>query len=233
MAWNRGEPVDIVWCIAGKSTPDLWVEAPLSSTRELMDLNFWGSAEMAHAILRQWCAPEAPVVPEPKHLVFTSSVLALFPVVGYGPYNPAKGALKALADTLVQEVEVYPQNVKVHIVYPGTIASPGLERENQTKPEITKIIEETDPVQTPDEVAAAAIRGLENGHYSITSVFLGTVFRCGVLGGLPRNNWVTDTLLAWIVPIVWMFVLPDLYGKIRKYARTKGHPVNYRKITNE
>ena len=197
-----------------------------------MDLNFWGSAEMAHTILRQWCAPDAPVVPEPKHLVFTSSVVALFPVLGYGPYNPAKGALKALADTLVQELEIYPQKVKVHIVYPGTITSPGLERENQTKPEITQILEETDPVQSPDVVAASAIQGLEQGHYAITVAFLGQVFRCGVLGGLPRNNWLVDTLLAWIMPIVWMFVLPDIYGKIRKYAKTKGHPVNYRKIAN-
>ncbi|KAI1247832.1 hypothetical protein MGN70_011725 [Eutypa lata] len=233
VAWNHGNPIDIVWCVAGKSTPDLWIEAPLSSTREHMDLNFWGGAEMAHAILREWCAPDVPVVPEPKHLIFTSSVLALFPVVGYGPYNPSKGALKALADTLVQEVEMYPQKVKIHIVYPGTISSPGLERENKTKPEITKIIEETDPVQTPDAVAASAIQGLEKGYFSITVAFLGHVFRWGVLGGLPRNNWVIDTIMAWIIPIVWMFALPDIFGKIRKYAKKNGHPVNYRNVKTE
>ncbi|KAK7751647.1 3-dehydrosphinganine reductase [Diatrype stigma] len=232
VAWNHGNPIDIVWCVAGKSTPDLWVEAPLSSTRDHMDLNFWGSAEMAHAILREWCAPTAPVVPEPKHLIFTASVLALFPVVGYGPYNPSKGALKALADTLVQEVEMYPQKVKVHIVYPGSIRSPGFERENQTKPEITKIIEDSDPVLSPDTVATKAISALEKGHFSITIGFIGDIFRWSALGGLPRNNWVIDTIMAWLCTFVWMFVLPDIFGKIRRYAKKNGHPINYRKVEN-
>ncbi|KAI1154979.1 hypothetical protein F4825DRAFT_460109 [Nemania diffusa] len=228
LAWNNGKPLDIVWCIAGKSIPGLWAETPLSSTREHMDLNFWGNAEMAHAILRLWCAPDAPVVPEPKHLIFTSSVVALFPVAGYGPYTPAKAALRGLADTLVQEVELYPQKVKVHIVYPGTIASPGLERENTTKPEITKIIEESDPIQTPDVAAAIAIGGLEKGYYAITVALIGHALRWGSLGGSPRNNWVVDTVMSWVISLVWIFVFPDIYGKIRTYAKKHGHPINYK-----
>jgi 3-dehydrosphinganine reductase len=235
VAWNGGRPLDVVWCVAGKSTPDFWVEAPLALTRKQMDINFWGSAEMAHAVLRLWCAPDAPVVPdeEPKHLIFTSSVLAFFPVVGYGPYTPAKGALRGLADTLVQELEMYPQKVKVHVVYPGSISSPGFEHENITKPEITTIIEDGDPVQTPDAVAAAAIRGLEKGQYFVTVAFLGHVLRWSALGGSPRNNWLVDTFMSWIVAIVWLFALPDILGKIRKYAKKNGHPVNYRKKGND
>ncbi|KAI1337856.1 short-chain dehydrogenase [Xylariaceae sp. FL0016] len=233
VAWNNGQPLDIVWCVAGKSTPDFWFEAPLSLTRQQMDINFWGSAEMAHAILRLWCAPEAPVVPEPKHLIFTSSVLAFFPVVGYGPYTPAKAALRGLADTLVQELDMYPQKVKIHVVYPGSIDSPGLGRENVTKPEITNIIEDGDPVQSPDAVAGSAIAGLEKGYYMITVALLGHALRAGAMGGTPRSNWLADTMLALILPIVWIFVLPDIFGKIRKYARQHGHPINYRKKGND
>ncbi|GAW22355.1 hypothetical protein EKO27_g7082 [Xylaria grammica] len=228
IAWNYGKPLDIVWCIAGKSTPDFWAEAPLSVSREHMDLNFWGSAEMAHAVIRLWCAPDAPVVPEPKHLIFTSSVVAFFTIIGYGTYTPAKAALRGLADTLAQELEIYPQKVKIHVVYPGSISSPGFERENETKPEITKILEESDPVQTPDVVAAAAICGFEKGHYAVTVAFLGNVFRWGSLGGSPRNNWVVDTFMSWIIAVVWIFALPDIYGKIRKYAKKNGHPISYR-----
>ncbi|KAI0480988.1 3-ketodihydrosphingosine reductase tsc-10 [Xylariaceae sp. FL0804] len=233
VAWNDGRPLDIVWCVAGKSTPDFWVEAPLSLTRQQMDINFWGSAEMAHAILRLWCAPDEPVVPEPKHVIFTSSVVAFFPVVGYGPYTPAKSALRGLADTLVQELEMYPQKVKVHVVFPGGISSPGFERENLTKPEITRIIEDGDPVQTPDVVAANAMRGLEKGNYMTTVAFLGHVLRWSALGGSPRTNWVVDTFMSWIVAIVWMFALPDIMGKVRKYAKQHGHPINYRKKGND
>ncbi|KAK6850158.1 hypothetical protein PG995_013991 [Apiospora arundinis] len=232
VAWNNGKSLDIVWCIAGKSTPDFWFEAPLSLSREQMDINYWGSAEMAHAILREWCAPDAPVVPEPKHLIFTASVVAFFPVIGYGPYSPPKAALRALADSLVQELEIYPQNVKVHVVFPGGIKSPGFDRENQTKPEITKIIEADDPVQTPEEVAFKAIQGLENGNYFITVGLLGSFLKWGAMGGSPRNSWIVDSVLGGITQLAWMFALPDIYGKIRKFAKQNGHPSSYRNKAN-
>ncbi|KAI1331218.1 short-chain dehydrogenase [Xylariaceae sp. FL0255] len=231
--WNNGQPLDIVWCVAGMSTPDFWIEAPLSLTRKQMDINFWGTAEMAHAILRLWCAPDAPVVPEPKHLIFTSSVVAFLPVVGYGPYTPAKSALRGLADTLSQELELYPQKVKVHVVYPGSISSPGFERENKTKPDITLIIEDGDPVQTPDEVASKAISGLESGHFFITVAFLGHVLRWGALGGSPRNNKLVDTVMSWFISIAFLFAIPDIFGKIRKFSRKNGHPINYRKKVDD
>ncbi|KAI1094749.1 3-ketodihydrosphingosine reductase tsc-10 [Rostrohypoxylon terebratum] len=228
VSWNGGKPLDIVWCVAGTSTPDFWLEVPLSHTRSQMDINFWGCAEMAHAILRLWCAPDAPVVPEPKHLIFTSSVVAFFPMAGYGPYTPAKSALRGLADTLAQELLLYPQNVKMHVVFPASIGSPGYDRENRTKPHITKKLEEGDPVQTPDQVAAGAIQRLEQGHYFVTNAFLGHLMRWGSLSGSPRNNWFTDTIMACLLPIIWIFVLPDIYSKIKKYAKENGHPATYR-----
>ncbi|KAJ1337475.1 3-dehydrosphinganine reductase [Microdochium nivale] len=230
--WNNGKAIDIVWCAAGMSTPGFWADSPMSVKRSEMDINFWGSAELAHASLRQWCAPDAPVVPEPKHLIFTASVLALFPFVGYGNYTPTKAAMRGLADTLVQEVEAYPQNVKVHIVYPGTILTSGFEREELTKPKITKVIEEGDPRLTADEVASRAIAGLERGDYSVTTGFYpGGFLRWGAQGGQPRNSWVVDTIMGMIVPIVWIFALPDIYSKIRKFTKTNGHPASYDKTT--
>jgi 3-dehydrosphinganine reductase len=229
VAWNNGKPIDIVWCVAGSSTPDYWVEAPLSLTRSQMDINFWGTAEMAHAILRQWCAPDFAVVPEPKHLIFTSSVLALYPVVGYGPYNPAKGAMRALADTLVQELELYPQKIKLHVIYPSSIDSPGFVRENMTKPGVTLKVEEGDPVQPPDEVADLAIKGMEKGEYFITVSTLGQIFRWTAYAGSPRNNRFVDTIMACLMPIVWLFAIPYVYGIIRNYAKQHGHPVNHPK----
>ncbi|KAI1384722.1 NAD(P)-binding protein [Hypoxylon trugodes] len=228
VSWNNGQALDVVWCVAGTSTPDFWFEVPLQRTRAQMDINFWGGAEMAHAILRLWCAPDAPVLPEAKHLVLTSSALALFPVIGYGPYTPAKSALRGLADTLSQELLVYPQNVKVHVVYPASIGSPGFDRENRTKPAVTKLIEEGDPVQTPDVVASGAIRGLERGQYFITTALFAHIFHWGSLGGSIRNNWLVDTIMACLIPIVWIFALPDILSKIKKYGKTHGHPSLYR-----
>ncbi|KAK7428534.1 3-dehydrosphinganine reductase [Neonectria magnoliae] len=228
IAWNHGRSPDIVWCVAGVATPGLFVDMDMSSMRYHMDVNFYGTAEMSHAILREWLAPNAPIEQQPKHFIMTSSVVGLYTIPGYAAYAPAKWALRGLADTISQEVMLYPQNVKVHVVHPGTILSPGLVHENLHKPEITKILEESDPEQKPEDVARIAINGLEKGEYFVTVAFLGTLMKWGVMGGSFRNNWVLDFFGAWLVQIIWIFVQPDLHGKIRKYGKKHGHPSTYK-----
>ncbi|KAJ9154853.1 3-ketodihydrosphingosine reductase gsl-3 [Pleurostoma richardsiae] len=231
IAWNQGSPPDIVWCVAGVSEPMLFAEdAALPSLRRQMDVNFFGAAEMAHAILREWLSPSGPGFAEPRHLVFTASVLALYAIVGYAPYSPSKWAVRGLADTLAQEVMLYPRTpVRVHVVYPGTILSPGFEREQRTKPDVTLHLERDDPKQTPDEVASRAIAGLEAGRHFVTVGLLGEMMRWGVMGGSLRNNWVLDTLAAWFIALAWPIVHLVMHGDIKKFARERGHPATWPK----
>ncbi|KAK0623010.1 3-ketodihydrosphingosine reductase tsc-10 [Immersiella caudata] len=228
IAWNSGNPPDIVWCLAGLSTPLLWThDEALPAARRNMDVNYFGAAELSHAILREWLVPTTSRTPppEPKHLIFTASVLALLSFVGYGPYTPSKHALRGLADTLAMEMNLYPNTpVKIHLVCPATIISPGYERENRTKPGITLKLEEAEEGQTPEEVARKSMRGLEKGEYMVTCSFLGELMRCGALGGSPRNNWVLDTVLGWFVPVIYYFVLGSFNNAVKKWGREKGHP---------
>jgi len=168
IAWNNHQAPDIVWCIAGAACSKLFLETSTAEMRHQMDINFWSCADMAHAILSEWLSPDSKSKGTPRHLIFTSSVAGLYPVAGYAPYAPSKAAIKSLSDCLAQEVLLYGEDVKIHTVFPGTISSPGLVEENKTKPAITHILEESDPVQTPEEVARKAITGLENGEYLIT-----------------------------------------------------------------
>lgn len=226
IAWNAGNPPDIVWCVAGLSTPMLWTASgSMDAARRNMDVNYFGAAEMSRAILREWLNPEGQKFEEPKHIIFTASVLAFFAIVGYAPYTPSKWALRGLADTLAMELLLYEREkpVKVHVVYPATITSPGLARENQTKPGITLELEKEEPPEAPDTVARRAIEGLERGEYFVTVSFLGRLMRCGIMGGSGRNSWLWDTLLGWIVPVVYFFVLWDMNGKVRGWGK-RGHP---------
>lgn len=194
-----------------------------------MDVNFWSCVDMAQAILSEWLSPAGIQggKGQERHLVFTSSVIAFYPVVGYAPYAPSKAAIKSLSDSLVQECLLYGDEVKVHTVFPGTISSPGLETENKTKPEITHILEESDPVQTPDVVARKAIEGLERGEYLVTVSWLGALMRGCAWGGSKRGNWVIDTVVTWVAALVWFFVGMDLDGKVRSYGRKHGHPSTF------
>lgn len=228
--WNNGRSPDIVWCIAGMSTPMLFQDdRVMPEMRREMDLNFFGASEMAHAILQEWWSPSNKwTADQPKHLIFTASVLALYGVVGYTTYNPSKWALRGLADTLAQETLLYPeQPVKVHVVFPGTILSPGFEREQRSKPDITIQLEKDDPQQTPDEVARKAISGLEAGHHYVTVGFMGELMRWGSLGSARRNNALVDTIMMWLMTPVWLIVMLVIHGDIKKFAKAKGHPSTY------
>ena len=194
-----------------------------------MDSNYFSSAYIAHAALQSWLkAPSSSSNPkqEPKHIIFTSSVLVFCPILGYSPYSPAKSALRTLSDTLSQELELYSSHtpIRTHTILPGTIFSPGYENENLTKPAITKKLEESDGGQTPDEAAKASLTGLERGDELVsTSGILGVAMKAGMLGSSRRNGWgIVDTIMAWIVVIVMVFVRRDMDGTVRKWGRDQG-----------
>ncbi|KAM3079872.1 3-dehydrosphinganine reductase, variant 2 [Clarireedia jacksonii] len=224
--FNNGLTPDIVWCIAGASHPALFLDTPISTMRSQMDMNYWSCVDMAHAILGQWLSPEnndhTQRRPTDRHLIFTSSVLAFYSTAGYSPYSPAKAALKSFADTLDQELLLYPNPPKIHAVFPATITSPGLERENRTKPAVTLLLEEADPVQSPEQVAKAAIEGLERGEFLITTGLLGSAMRACAWGGSRRNAGLKDWIVECSLAAVWGVVRWDLDGKVKKWGVEKG-----------
>ncbi|KAJ5620022.1 hypothetical protein N7510_004006 [Penicillium lagena] len=237
-AWNDGMPPDVVWCCAGFCTPGFFVDVPIQTQRQQMDTVYWTAANTAHATLKKWLAPIHPSaqmsLPK-RHLIFTCSTLAFVPIAGYGPYSPAKAAIRSLSDTLSQEIEMYngaraqrhrnaapAADVKIHTVFPMGILSPGFDNEQKLKPELTKKLEEADKPQTPREVATIAIDALERGEYLITTMLIGHVLKGTALGPSPRNSLVGDTLLSWLSSLVFLQVIPDLRGKAFKWGKTNG-----------
>jgi 3-dehydrosphinganine reductase len=229
ITWNNGVAPDIVWCMAGSSYPKLFIETSPSKMRQQMDVNYWSCADIAHAILTEWLSPTSSLKGKEKHLVFTSSVAAFYPVAGYAPYAPGKAAIKSLSDSLAQELLLYGEDVKVHTVFPGGIRSPGFENENKTKPGVTHILEESDVVRTTEDVAARSISGLERGQYLVTMDILGAAMRGCAWGGSARNNWIVDTAMTWATSIAWGFIGYDMDGKVRAYRKKHGHPSTYEK----
>ncbi|KAL2006141.1 hypothetical protein VTN00DRAFT_9795 [Thermoascus crustaceus] len=241
--WNNGNPPDVVWCCAGYCNPGFFTDTPICTLRDQMDTVYWTAAYTAHATLRKWLAPIAPgqnsindAPSSRRHLIFTASTLAFFAVAGYGPYSPAKAAVRSLSDTLCQEIEMYngarrnqknpapPADIKIHTVFPMGILTPGFENEEKLKPELTKLLEEADKPQTPEEVARISIKALERGDYLITTMFVGHLMKGTALGPSPRNNVIIDTLTNWLSSLVFLFVIPDLTKKAWNWGKTRGLP---------
>lgn len=243
-AWNHGCCPEIVWCNAGSAAPMLFVESSMETMRKQMDLNYWAACYLAHKTLKAWLYPSTPYArdakPEaPRHFIITSSVIAYVNLAGYAPYGPAKTALRALCDSLRSEILLYngarrsskkgdqapaPFDINIQCVFPGTIKSPGLEQENKTKHAVTHKLEEGDPAQTEEEAAAAAIKGLENGNYMTATNWLGELMRLSSLGGSPKNSLIRDVLGQWVTTLVWLFVGPDLDGKVWGWGKQEGMP---------
>jgi 3-dehydrosphinganine reductase len=144
--------------------------------------------------------------------------------------------MRGLSDTLVQEIEMYngartnaqnpapPADVKVHIIFPMGILSPGFDHEQQIKPELTKLLEEADKPQTPEDVAKISIQGLERGEYMITTMLIASLMKATAMGASPRNSIIWDTLLSWVGSVAFLFVVPDLTRKVWKWGRDHGVP---------
>ena len=240
-AWNNGQPPDIVWSNVGCAHPGLFMETSIDTMKAQMDVNYWSTVYLARATLKLWLQPSqtktdtaTPKTAKPRHFIMTSSVASFVGLAGYVPYAPTKAALRSLADTLHSEVNMYngarrsnpesspPTDIKIHCVCPATITSDGYLEEEKIKHPVTKVLEEGDPKQDEDEVAAASIKGLERGGHLVTTNFLGDAMRAGAMGGTPRNNWFLDTALSWAVNVAWLFIGPDMDGKVFKYGKKHG-----------
>lgn len=245
--WNNNRPPDVVWAIAGYSIPQLYLDATTEQLRVMFEANYWTAAYLAQATLKAWLAPSAGFTneiatfddgrprrtkPDARHFIMTSSSAAFVGVAGYALYAPAKAALRSLHDSLHSEVQLYNggnktkmiPDVKMHIIFPGTIQSPGHAEEQKTKHPLTKLLEKDDPVQTEEQAAEAAILGLERGNAIIATNWLGTLMRAGSLQISRRDRPVMDTMMSWVAGIVALFVVPDMDKKAFKYGQTYGTP---------
>ncbi|KAF3061091.1 3-ketodihydrosphingosine reductase tsc10 [Daldinia childiae] len=249
IAWNHGAPPDVVWCCSGSAHATLYIDTPPEQFQTMMDSNYFSCAYMAHAVLNAWIRPnpdalsseirvesksqleiEAVSLPA-RHLVFTGSFVSLYSFAGFAPYSPSKAAIRALSDSLSQEMNLYAAahpnipRVRVHTVFPATMPTQGLEEENSLKTDLTKSLEEGDQILEPAEVARRAIRGLESGEDLVPTSTIIKLVMTSVLGGSTRGGFwkgLVNTLLGWIVLVVMVFIRWEMDTKVTKWGREHG-----------
>lgn len=190
-AAHGGKPADAVFLCAGAAYPCFWIEASEETVRNSMDMTYWVAAWTARVVTERMARGH-----HPGKIVFVSSVIAYFGLVGYSTYSPGKFAIRGLAESLRQELLLY--DIDVHLYLPATFQSPGYETENKTKPAITLKIEEADPVATAEECAVGLLKGVERGDFHITHTFNAEAFRTNSRGASPWNGFGRDLLYGLI-----------------------------------
>lgn len=105
--------IDVLVNNGGISQRSLFAESDMNTIRRLMEVNFFGSAELTRAVLPSMMAQKS------GHIIVTSSVAGKFGTKFRSGYAASKHALQGLFDCIRQEM--YEYNVAVTMVCPGPI----------------------------------------------------------------------------------------------------------------
>ncbi|KRX03140.1 hypothetical protein PPERSA_10221 [Pseudocohnilembus persalinus] len=153
---------DYIIMAAGLARPGYFINQDIQVSKDLMEVNYFGSLNTAKAALPQMIAEE-----KPGKLVFFSSAVAICGMIGYSQYSPTKFALRGLTDGLQSELKPY--GIDVHLFLPSNIDTPGFKIENKTKPIETQEIEGQAQLYSPQEVTQCLFEGIRKGEYTITN----------------------------------------------------------------
>ncbi|RLN52969.1 hypothetical protein BBJ28_00017457 [Nothophytophthora sp. Chile5] len=216
----HGRVMDHVLCSAGFSAPGYFLEQDVAVFKKMMDVNYFGTLHTIKAALPAM-VQRSEEGGEGGQIVLVSSGLALISWIGYAQYAGAKYALRGLAESLRNELQLF--GIRVSIYYPGNIDSPGFVEENRTKPVETKTIEGVSEPLHPDKVAQTLINGVSDGQFSITNDPMIFILRILANGVAPRwNTMMEAVLLPLIVPIqVGFGFFMDFTVWQTKWAREK------------
>ncbi|KAH8827569.1 hypothetical protein DL96DRAFT_1669054 [Flagelloscypha sp. PMI_526] len=194
-----GAAPDAIFTCAGKSVPAWWVDMTEQSMSDGMMYSYWVQAWTAmlasHLMVKQRKSGK---------LVFVSSVVGLMSFQGYCSYAPGKTAIRALSETLEQELRLY--DIGVSCYFPATIYSPGFEEELAVKPGPQRKIEEADGGITPDKAATVLLKGVQAHKPQITGDLITNLFRSSTRGGSRHDSWFLDfiyDLIGFVAIPIW------------------------------
>ncbi|PKY07644.1 NAD(P)-binding protein [Aspergillus campestris IBT 28561] len=224
-------PPDVLICTAGgiPDEPGFLANLSPAAITSCLEQNYYTAIFPVQACLQRWLATRTPHTT--RHIVLTSTATALASLPGYAAYTPVKAAIRALADTLRQELLLYGRDTfRVHCAFPANFLGESFLRAHPTKPRLTKLLEGTDvpPQRLSDnvpasrEVARAIVRALEAGKTYITVDRRTELMLNHMRGPSPRFWTLYDLLMGWLaIGMCWVWrVRAD--RQTVKYGRENG-----------
>lgn len=147
--------IDLLVCNSGYAQAGTIGELPDATFHELMNVNYFGHVNVVRAFHDHFVSNGR------GDIVLVSSMLAVLSVYGYGAYSASKFAITGFAQALRQEMKAH--GVRVKLFLPPTTDTPGLAKENATKPPLVYEMESGSALNIthkPEKVAAAFLAWL-------------------------------------------------------------------------
>lgn len=171
--------LDLLINNAGYAVPGYIDQLDESIYQEMLAVNYLGAVRVIHAFLPHFMARRG------GHIVNVASMLGFMGTFGYAAYAASKYAVSGYTECLRQDL--LPFGVHVHLCYPPTTKTPGLERENLVKPAEAWAIEGASRAFEPEQVADAILTGVRRGRFHI------------VVGFDSWLIWVAQRCAPWLV----------------------------------
>jgi len=161
-----GVPELLLNC-AGSVQPYKFEQITYQQFDEIMKVNLYGSRNTIAVLLPH-------MKKQGGHIVNVSSMSGLIGTFGYTDYSASKFAVIGFSEALRSELKQH--GITVSVLCPPDTDTPGLEKENRTKPEETKALTAKAKLMKPDEVAEATIRGIRRNKFIIIPGVEGKLF---------------------------------------------------------
>jgi NAD(P)-dependent dehydrogenase (short-subunit alcohol dehydrogenase family) len=149
---------------------------------DMMAVNYFGPMRLSRACLPYFVQQGG------GRIVNVTSMLGFMGTFGCSAYCASKYALSGFTEALRQDA--LPFGVHVHLCYPPTTNTPGLERENRDKPPEAWAIEGKSRAFSAAQVAEAILEGVRRGRFQI------------VVGLDSWLIWFAQRLAPWLVRFV-------------------------------
>jgi len=159
MAVSHLGGLDVLVANQGYAETGYFEALPASTFEAMMRTNFFGHVALTRAVLPHLRASGGGAV------CLVSSMLGFFGTVGYSAYAASKHAVAGFARCL--RAELRQANITVTLAYVPTTDTPGLERENRTKPADCWALESSSAKFAPNVVAAAILDATARGRFEV------------------------------------------------------------------
>jgi 3-dehydrosphinganine reductase len=214
-----GGDIDVLVCNAGYSVPSRFLDIPNAQGQGMMDVNFFGCVNVVRAVVGRMYERKQ------GRVVLVSSMAGMAPVAGFTLYGPTKAAVRAFAQSL--DMESASRGVRVQVVNPPDVATPGYAEENKTKSEECKQIcamGGTKPMSA-GEFAKGVVSQIERYSFQVNVGFDANMLAIGCAGMDPPSDPVRlllEVTLGGVMRLVAAVYVYLHYGIVRSVHKKEG-----------
>jgi 3-dehydrosphinganine reductase len=199
---------DLLVNSAGVAHPGYVQDLDLYIFRWMMEVNYFGTVYMTKEVLPEMIKRGS------GYILNISSGAGFLGTFGYTAYGASKFAVTGFSGALRAEMKSH--GIGVSVVFPVDTETNQLEYENRYKPLETRALDALAKVMSPDDVARAAISGIEKGHHVILpGIDSKLIYRANVNFGQELSS-IIDQIYAKAYGFIVLLVRRINYGYIRK-----------------